>query len=217
LNFYIFVIFSLNILIAAIIGGVRYKHVHHNYYPLLYFFWLGGVNEILGILLMMAGVNIAVNGNIYILLEGTLITWYFKQIGLFKRVPALFYCILTAFGVAWVFENFVFRSITQVDIYFRIFYSFIIVLMSIHAINNIIISSKKGLLKNASFLVCIGFIAYYTYKVIVEAFWIYGLSSSLQFQMVIFDILIYINVVVNFIYALAALWMPKRQAFTLPS
>jgi hypothetical protein len=137
--------------------------------------------------------------------------------GIFKKVPVLFYCILTAFGVAWILENFIFGSITRVGLYFRIIYSFVIVLMSVHAINSVITNSRGALIRNCSFLVSIGFIAYYTYKVIVEAFWIYGISSSLQFQMVIYDILIYINVVVNLIYALAALWMPKRQAFTLPS
>lgn len=208
---------SFTILIAGVIGGVRFKHVHHNYRPLLYFFWLAGFNELLNFYLVKRGVNTVINGNIYVLIESFLITWYFQKNGLFKKAPVLFYCILTAFGVAWILENFVFNSITNVNIYFRIFYSFVIVLMSIHAINNLITSSHRGLLKSTSFLVCVGFIVYYTYKVIVEAFWIYGLTSSLQFQMVIYDILIYINVVVNFIYALAVLWMPKRQAFTLPS
>jgi len=217
MNFYIIVLLSFTILIAGIIGGVRFNRVHHSYYPLLYFFWLAGLNEILSVLLLMQGINNNVNGNIYFLFESFLITWYFQKIGIFKKVPVLFYCILTALGVSWVFENFIFSSINKVGVYFRIIHSFIVVLMSIHAINNLITNNQGSLFKNASFLVCIGFIIYYTYKVIVEAFYIYGLSSSLQFQVVIYEILVYINVVVNFIYALAALWMPKRQAFTLPS
>lgn len=217
MSFYVIVLLSFTILIAGIIGGVRFKHIHHTYYPLLYFFWLAGLNEIVNYSLAINGIYTLLNGNIYVLIESFLITWYFQKIGIFRRIPVLFYCILTAFGVTWAFENFIFSSITNVGVYFRITYSFIIVLMSIHAINNLIANNRGMLLKNASFLICIGFIVYYTYKVIIEAFFIYGLSSSIRFQDVIYDILVYINVVVNFIYALAALWMPKRQAFTLPS
>jgi len=217
MNFYILVALNFTILIAGIVGGIRFRNVHHNYYPLLYFFWLGGFNEILSYVLIHMDVNIAINGNVYILFESFLIAWYFKRTGLFKKATILFYCILTALAVVWVFENFVFNSITKVGVYFRILYSFTIVLMSIHSVNTLITRRGGALLKDASFLINVGFITYYTYKVIVEAFWIYGLSSSLNFQMVVYNILIYINAIVNFIYALAALWMPKRQAFTLPS
>lgn len=215
MNFYISALLSATILIAGIIGGVRFNRVHHTYYPLLYFFWFAGFNELLSTGLAINHVNTILNGNVYVLLESFLITWYFKKTGIFKK-PVLFYCILTAFGVFWVLENFIFSTIHQMAIYYRIFYSFVIVLMSIHTINQLITTSRGLLLKNSSFLVCIGFIAFYTYKVIIEAFFLYGLSS-IRFQIVVFDILVYINLVVNFIYALAALWMPKRQAFTLPS
>lgn len=217
MSFYVSAFLSFTILLAGIIGGVRFNRVHHSYYPLLYSFWFAGFNELLSYCLAVNRVYTSVNGNIYVLLESFLITWFFRKKGIFKKVPTLYYCILTAFGVVWISENFIFSSITKVSIYFRIIYSFVIVLMSVHAINNLITNSKGLLVKNASFLVCVGFIAYYTYKVIVEAFFLYGLSSSIRFQIVIYDILVYINVVVNFIYALAALWMPKRQAFTLPS
>jgi hypothetical protein len=216
MNFYISALLSATILIAGIIGIIRFNRIHNIYYPLLYFFWLAGFNELLSTTLAIKGVNTIVNGNIYVLLESFLITWYFKRIGVFNRKPVIFYCILTALTVLWILENFIFSTILRMSIYYRIFYSFAIVLMSIHAINTFITNSRGTLFKNSSFLVCTGFIAFYTYKVIIEAFFLYGLSS-IRFQIVVFDILVYINVVVNFIYALAVLWMPKRQAFTLPS
>ena len=216
MNFYVSALLSSTILIAAIIGGVRINRVHPSYYPLLFSFWLASFNELLSIYLAINRVTTILNGNIYVLLESILITWYFKRLGIFKHVPVLFYCILTALGMLWTLETFIFNTIYEMSIYYRIFYSSLIVLMSIHTINGFITKSRGALLKHSSFLVCIGFIIFYTYKVIIEAFFLYGLSS-IRFQIVVFDILVYINVVVNFIYALAALWMPKRQAFTLPS
>lgn len=216
MNFYLSALLGATILIAGIIGGVRFNRVHHTFYPLLYFFWLASFNELLSFCLATRGVATTVNGNIYVLVESMLIAWYFKRLGIFKKVPALYHCILTAYSVLWILETLIFNTIHEMSIYYRIFYSFLIVLMSIHTINGYITNSRGTLLKNSSFLVCIGFITFYTYKVIIEAFFLYGLSS-VRFQIVVFDILVYINVVVNFIYALAALWMPKRQAFTLPS
>jgi len=216
-SFYLYVIFSFTILIAGVIGLVRFRSIYKAYRPLLYFFWLAGVNEVLNYFLLINGRTTQINNNIYVLLEALLITWYFNKIKLFKSWPPLFYCLLTAFGVAWTLENLIFGAIDSVSLYFRVFYSFGIVLMSIHCINKIITTNRGLLLKNASFLTCVGFILYFTYKVLVEAFGIYGVSSSTHFQIVVYTILIYINVIVNFIYALAAIWMPKRQAFTLPS
>ena len=217
MSFYLYVILSFTILIAGAIGLVRFQRIHKAYRPLLYFFWLAGTNEILNYILLINGRATQINNNIYVLAEAFLITWYFNKMKIFKSWPPLFYCLLTAFSVAWVLENLIFGGIDTLSLYFRIFYSFGIVLMSIHCINKIITTNRGLLIKNAAFLTCVGFILYFTYKVLVEAFGIYGLSSSLHFQVVVYTILMYINVIVNFIYALAALWMPKRQAFTLPS
>lgn len=217
MGFYEYVILSFTIFIAGVIGIIRFQHIHKAYHPLLYFFWLASINEFVNFLLLLKRSDSLINNNIYVIVEAVLITWYFNRVGLFKRKPAFFYCLLTAFSVAWILENLLLGSLQTTSFYFRIFYSFVIVLMSIHCINDIITTSRGYLLKNASFLVCIGFILYFTYKVLVEAFGVYGLSTSVHFQVIVYTILIYINVIVNFIYALAALWMPKRQAFTLPS
>ncbi|HYH14989.1 MAG TPA: hypothetical protein VD794_07210, partial [Flavisolibacter sp.] len=94
MSFYVIAILGFTILIAGIIGGVRFNRVHHTYYPLLYFFWLAGFNEILSTCLAINGVNTIINGNVYVLLESYLLTWYFNKMGIFKKAPALFYCIL---------------------------------------------------------------------------------------------------------------------------
>lgn len=76
---------------------------------------------------------------------------------------------------------------------------------------------KKNILKNSIFLICAGFILYYTYKVFVGLFWLYGLNKSMEFTLNIVIIMIYINFITNLIYALAFLWMPTKHRFSLPS
>jgi hypothetical protein len=67
------------------------------------------------------------------------------------------------------------------------------------------------------FLICNAFIIYFTFKILVEAFWLYGVNESVNFQAMVFDISSYINVFTNLIYALAVLWMPMKRVFTMPS
>jgi hypothetical protein len=210
-------VLGLSILIAGLISIIRFKHINRVYYPFVYCIWIACANEALSFLLISNLFHNTVNNNIYVLLEAIFITWLFKRLKLFKKTPTLFYCLLTAFCMVWAMEVFILSSIKQVAVYFRVFYSFLLVLMSVHQINTLITTSKGALFKNATFLLCVGFIIYFMYKVFIEAFFIYGLESSIQFQITLFSILTYINLFSNLLYALAVLWMPKRQAFTLPS
>src|SRR5205814_10510208 len=100
--------------------------------------------------------------------------------------------------------------------YFRIFYSFLISIMSINIINQQLNFEKKNIVKNPIFLICIGFVIYFTYDVIVGLFWLYGLHMIMHFQLNVAIILVYINLFANLIYALAVLWMPLKHRFTLP-
>ena len=216
MNYTLIVIFSFSISFAAIIGWIRFARINPIHYPFLYCIWIGLFNEIISYFVTRAGYSNAVNNNIYVLVESILIAWQFKSWGIFQRNRYLFWLIVLLFSSVWLVENFIVGKITYIISYFRITYSFVIVLMSIHLINALIVRERKTLLKNSTFLICMGFVLYYTYKVLVEVFWVYGLNSGPNFRMRIYDILAYINLLSNLIYGLAFLWIPKKQRFTLP-
>ena len=89
-------------------------------------------------------------------------------------------------------------------------------MMSIHINNMLIVTYRKKLLKNPVFLICSGFIIYFTYKILIEAFWLYGLKAGKGFRINVYLLLTWINLIVNLIYALAMLWIPKKpQHITL--
>ena len=67
------------------------------------------------------------------------------------------------------------------------------------------------------FLISIGFIIYFTYEILVEAFSLYGLNNSLEFQKNVYMILTYLNLFVNLLYALAILWIPRKRVHMLLS
>ena len=213
----IVILFSFSISIAAIIGLIRFRKINPAYYPFLYCIWIGLLNEIVSYIITHNKHSNAINNNIYVLIESLLITWQFKNWGLFHRTRYLFAGILSGFVLLWTAEILFVEGIKLTISYFRIVYSFVIVLMSLPIINRELLRERKNILKNAIFLITLTFVIYYTYKVIVGIFWLYGLGVNSHFRMNVVWILIYVNLFSNLVYALAILWMPIKHRFSLPS
>lgn len=207
---------SFSISIAAIIGWVRFRKISPAYYPFIYLTWIAIANEVLAFLLTRNGYTNAINYNIYVLAESVLLTWQFYRWGLFRERKNLYTLLLLSFIIFWIAECLVLGRIVYTTTYFRVFYSFTIVLMSINYRLEPLITERKSILKNPIFLLRTGFLLYFTYKVIIQIFWLYGLGRSKEFRMNVVWILIFINLVTNLIYALAVLWMPRKQRFSLP-
>ncbi len=214
-------LFALSILVAGVIGLFKFKKIDGVYYPFLLMVWLACFNEILSCYLMVNGHYTVVNNNVYVLAEALLFSWFFKKLGLFERRPWLFVVLVAGLGGTWIWENFLYSHITNVSSWFRIVYSSVIVMMSITVLNRLIISDINkpldweggSLLKNPLLLICIASIGYFTFKVLVEVFWLYGESVGKVFRIRVFHILMYVNFAANLIYALAVLWAKPRQRY----
>jgi len=157
-----------------------------------------------------------VNSNVYVLVESIFLTWFFYKIETIET-RRIFIGIVFTLVAAWLLENFVFRSIFVNSTYFRIYASMVIVFLSIQQVNKTIFSYKKSLYRNAVFILCICFIIYFVYKALLQSFLIYGWTRNLNFLVKVYNIMLYINLGVNLLYALAVLWIPKRAKYTLPS
>jgi hypothetical protein len=215
MNFLQSVICSFSIIIAAIIAAWRFGNIHPVFRPFIFCIWLACFNELLSFVLVRSHLSNVVNANIYVLVESLLICWQFRRWGLFGKQKKIYLLLLGMLSLVWVSENFIFFSIFQFSSWFRILYSFIIVLMAISLLNGHIVRERGALLKNPLVLICLAYIIYYTFKVLVEVFWVYGLNESTAFQIKIYFILDCVNLFCNLIYALAVLWMPTKHRFTL--
>lgn len=209
MNFILAAIFSFSVLLGGIIGLVRFKKIAPSYYPFIYFLWLGCINEPLSVFLSSKGIHNILNNNIYVLFEGFFILWFFYSTHFLKRKT--FYILILFLLFTWIAETFFMRTIFDMSIYYRILYSFVIVLLSIDAINQFLLIEKGNLLKSPVFLISMAFIIYFTFKILINAFWLYGLVKNASFILLIYKILIYINLFTNLVYALATLWIPKKQ------
>jgi hypothetical protein len=220
------VIFSaFSIFIAGIIGLIRFRKINKSYWPMIFVVWLACINEIISFCLFKNNLSTAINNNIYVLMEAMVLLFLFRNFGIFNRRKWLFWTVCGGLAALWLWENFIGGKIWCISSWFRIVSSFIIVLTSIDAISKLMVFGSeeffiirgRSLFANAAFLICIGTIIFFTFKLLVEIFWFYGLNGSEIFRVKLYDILTYINLSVNLIYALAVLWAPPKQRYTMLS
>lgn len=188
--------------------GFFYLFKYKAIVPLIMCLILGSFATLLPILITDY-FSLNVIGNIYVLIEFILILFQFKKWGLFKNNLNFYILIFTCF-LFWLYSGMYILEIGIRNTYFRAFYSFIIVLGAIDLINKIAFE-RINLLKDYRFIICIGFIIFYFYNIIIESFCLIKLDFSKQFYYNIFIIKSYLNVFVNLLYFFALLCIPKTM------
>jgi magnesium-transporting ATPase (P-type) len=207
---------SLTIAIAAVIGVIKYRKMNPDYHPLVYSAILATIFEIAfefikyeyhpRIYMIM--------GIVYPLLDFLLLAWLFHNWGLFNRNKKLFGIILGAFFTAWAVSAYL-SIITKLSeaIYFFIFlYSAALILFSVNTFNRFVVQERVNIFKNPKFWICIGVIIFYTFFILTTIPLLPGFhgSFSKRFQ----EMRFYINALVNLIYAIAVLWIPRKKPIT---
>jgi len=210
---------SLSIVFAVIIGIIRYRRIDPAYYPFIYRVSLSLVVELLRrVLLQQSNFNAASSvTNLFALADFMLFTWLFHNWGLFKKNNRLYVGILTGFFISWCLATFLSpKGIFSPNLYFRILYAFALIFFSVTTLNSLIINTRGGMRKNSKFWICIGIIIFYTLFVIICATQLSVLRENVskEFQRKFYDIMVFSNLFVNLLYAGAALWIPRKKAFT---
>jgi hypothetical protein len=205
------------VVIAGVIGLIRFKKMLPSYQPFVYFAWLSVLNDLLSAALVKVYHENPINGNIYVLLEAYLFLWLFRNWGIIKDKSWTLASLLVFLTMIWIYDNFIWHNITTVNSLFRICYSFVLIFLAINQLNKLIVGERGILLRNTRFLICIGICIFYSYKASIEVFYLLQLQVSNNFYSNIFLIHIIVNLFVNLIYGLAALWIPTKQRFTLSS
>ncbi len=214
-SFLIFLV-SESILIPFIIGLIRWRRVVRRYQPFFILIVMAVITEAInGYLIKILHHSNAIPTNIYALTECILIAWQFHVWGLLQSRKPIFYGLLIAFFLVWVYEDLVLGYITGFPPYFRFLYSFLTVLLSVNKINFMITHENRNLLRSPDFLICIGFIVFFIYKILYE--WAYQASLFGQSKIILNIIMLfgYINAFTNIIFAIAFLLIPARQKFKL--
>ena len=205
---------NLSILVVGIIALVRFRYIPKQYMPFVVLIWVGSANEIISILLLSSGRYNIYNSMIYDLLELGLMLAFFYRLKTFRAGLRWFYLLAILLPALWIYDSFFLHTTNDFNALFGFIYATVIVFLSLTVINNLVISTGN-LLRHPVFLICVGFIIYYTYRIIIDVFWLYGFDYWPAFTSKLFRTHVFINLFCNLIYALAILWIQKKQAFSL--
>ena len=216
-SYKLFVVFSYSIVLAAVVGLWRYRKVTPEDRPFFYIVWTALLGEILNEVFSAKLHSSAISSNIYVLAEALLYTWQFYNWGSMLRRKRRFRLLVIFICMVWVLDNLILNRLDHTNSLFRIISSFILVFLAIDEINKLITTERSSLLTNARFLISAGMVIFFSYKAIIEVFYWINLPFSDSFYINVYIIMDYVNLFVNLIFALAALWIPTRQKFMLPS
>lgn len=206
---------SITILIPAIIGLYRYQIIDKRYRPFVWICCILSFNELLMFVLIQMQVYTFTSYNLALPVLLTLYLFQYKRWGLFAGkeywLAALFFMLM----FTWVADHFLIDGyrLNKRTYYFRVAYSLTLVMLSVHTINRLIVSERKSLLHNSCFLICISLVVYYTYRIIVDAFSLKDMSHEFLLQLGDFNR--YLLVSLNLIFALSALWIPRKKNYTI--
>lgn len=215
MNYKFINLLSYGIFIPACIGIFHFKRIECAYRPFILQLVFGSINEIVSSILIYHGYSNSINSNLFYLFDAVLILFLFRNFTLFENNFNIFLFLVLTFLTGWVVEVFFFSYANQFCSYFVIFYSFCVVIMSINMLNKMFLKETKSL-QHPLFLICIGFVFFYTYSLLIEIFWLYGLNATQEFRVNVYRILAYINFAVNILFTIAVIWMLRKRESLLP-
>jgi hypothetical protein len=211
-------ILSLSIGIAVILGIVRFRRIDPSYYPFLFVCFAALAAELLHRTLMENGLpkSLFFLLNIYSYVDFFLFLWLFHNWGLFNRKRSAFIAIAGVFFVAWVATNIIYTSfINKVNLYFFILYSFALIFFSVSTFNRMVVHERNSIFKNPKFWICLGVIIFYSFFIVYSSTGVtFMYVPSKEFRRGLQAIMTYSNLLVNLLYAVAVLWIPRKKNFT---
>lgn len=211
-------ILSLSIVFVAIIGFARYKTIDPSYYPFIYYAVVVTIMEVLVYILTQRPENrkyVTTCVHFYSFIEFFLFAWLFYNWGLLGRSRKRFIYFIVAFFIIWLVTMFM-SGFNQMNYYFLILYSFVLIFFSVSTFARVIIHERKNIFTNSKFLICIGIVIFYTIFVLINVsnLSVIKFNTSWIFRKSLQQINVYSNLLVNLVYVLAIIWVPRKKNFT---
>jgi hypothetical protein len=153
--------------------------------------------------------------NLYVLFISIAYTLLFKNFGLFGKYKKLPVVIIFSFVVIWVIEHLIIKGfqIHSKTTYFRLCYATVLCIYAIQQINVLIVTEKRTLIKNSSFLICMGLLFFFIPYIITEGIFLFNSRPSLDFGNAVSLLRKWTNVLMYLNFTLAILWIPPKKPF----
>jgi len=204
---------ALTSLLPAIAGLFRFRKVDPLFFPFLLLLWLGAATEVGSLVLVYQQQSNLTVYNCFLLAEYWLLLWQFQRWGLFRGQTKMPLLLAGLGGLWWMAESFLLDNLSQVDSYFLIGASIVMVVFSIRTISNLLVFENYRLLHHGKFLICLGLLIYFAFSILMEAYLLFGLTLSQVFQVNISELSYYVNALVNVLFLYSVLCIPTRLQF----
>jgi hypothetical protein len=189
-------------LINGILALHRWNQVEDKHHPFLAYLV---ISMIFAFQQHFTNWQITLSSSIFVLLEGLLLLSSLYAWGYMARQSKFFRPILALFVIVWIAEMLWLWDIKSMILYYRLFYSFVLVIVAINGMNSDIVQFKGNLLRYAPFLVASAIVLYFTYNVLLESFYIAGLQGPS------FGIKRIFKLASMIIFTIAVLWIPRKK------
>ncbi|OQP66920.1 hypothetical protein A3860_00740 [Niastella vici] len=210
-------IFSLSIGFAVIIGIVRFRRIDPSYYPFIFNCIAALAVEILNWRLTETGHPSAFIFvlNVFSYIDFFLFLWLFHNWGLFNRNKSTFLTIAGIGFLMWIVEN-VTTGFVKHNYYFFILYAFALIFFSVNTFNKMVVHERNSIFRNPKFWICLGIIIFYSFFILVVTTGITLIvhKVSVQFRRDLQAIGVFSNLLVNLLYAVALVWVPRKKHYT---
>jgi hypothetical protein len=206
----------MSIIFPLIIGIVRWKVIDSSYYPFLYNMLAGLIVEII-IKILNNPTGITKTVNIFSLIDFCLFAWLFHNWGLFNQNKRIFLITIFSACTVWVYITFFVTRFQHMNNPFMLIYSAALIFLSVTTFNKIVVQQRINIFTNARFWICIGIIIFYSFFILTRAT---DLSTgvlkhvSRSFKDNLQLINTYSNLLVNLLYAVAVIWIPRKKNIT---
>lgn len=202
---------SESVLLPIIVGLFTINKLKHCWLPFFYLLLLAFVAE----LLSYYNIEYLQTSNapiikVYSLCECCLIIYQFYILQN-RRSRMIFFGLIVTCILFWLLENIALKNIDTFSPYFRVFYAFIIVLLSINLINRSIVDQRNSLLKSPVFVLCLAFIIFFIYQIIYEASFFIGSDKYVVADKIIV-LFAYVNAITNLMYA-CTIWLIAKYNY----
>jgi len=161
--------------------------------------------------------------NVFSLVDFCLFAWLFHNWGLFNYNKKRFYTILGSFFLIWIYITFFFSGFSNINNLFLLIYSFALIFFSVTTFNKIVVQQRINIFVNARFWICIGIIIFYSFFIVTRATDLSTtsikdinnvLNNKSSFKDDLQKINAYSNILVNLLYAVAVIWIPRQKNTT---
>jgi hypothetical protein len=101
-------------------------------------------------------------------------------------------------------------------LYFFILYSFALIFFSVNTFNKMVVHERSSIFRNPKFWIFLGVIIFYSFFIVYSSTGIslFRHHSSREFMRELQAIMVYSNLLVNLLYAVAVIWIPRKKNFT---